>query len=135
MARRGRADRSGDSVLDPDSVPRFSAAEYERRGGAVRRWLAEAGFEAALIYATSYGADNVRWLSGFSPRHDTYLVWPCQGEPVLLTQLFNHVPNARRVAVLPDVRWAGDEAAEAVAQVLRERGIERGRVALVGRFP
>ncbi len=122
-------------MLDPAIFPQFSADEYQRRANLVRGWLADLGCDAAVIYASSYGADNVRWLTGFAPRHDTYLVWPCQGEPVLLTQLFNHVPNARRVAALPDVRWAGDDGAGSVALPLRERGIERGRVALVGRLP
>ena len=88
-----------------------------------------------MIYANAYGGDNVRWLTGFPPRHDTYLIWPREGEPALLTQLFNHVPNAKRVSVIAETRWGGEESGAAAADVLRERSITRGRVGLVGRVP
>ncbi len=115
--------------------PRFSDSEYRRRRELVRRWLADSGFDAVLIYANTYGGDNVRWLTGFPPRHDTYLIWPREGEPALLTQLFNHIPNARRVSVVADTRWGGEESGAAAAGVLRERSVTRGRVGLVGRVP
>jgi Xaa-Pro aminopeptidase len=52
-----------------------------------------------------------------------------------LTQLFNHVPNAQRVAVIPDVRWGGPDSGLTVAELLKERGITGGQVGLVGRVP
>jgi Xaa-Pro dipeptidase len=115
-------------------LPRFSQAEYERRYGLVRSWLQDSDLEALVIYANAYGGDSVRWLTGFKPRHDTYLVWPLMGEPVLLTQLFNHVPNARRVSVISDVRWGGPYTAITVTEVLQEQGMSQ-QVGLVGRVP
>lgn len=118
-----------------DKSQKFSDAEYQRRYRLTQDWMAELGLEALVIYASAYGGDNVRWLTGFAPRHDTYLIWPLASEPVLLTQLFNHVPNARRVSVIADVRWGGPDSGTAVVDNLQERGITDGRVGLVGRVP
>ena len=121
----------------PDDLflPRFSQAEYRRRYELVRAWMTDADLEVLVVYANTYGGDNIRWLTGFAPRHDTYLIWPLAGEPVLLTQLFNHVPNARRVSVIPDVRWGGPDSGVSVIGVLQERDAGHGRVGLVGRVP
>ncbi len=125
-------------------IPRFSDAEYQRRYRLTRDWMAEAGIHALVIYANAYGGDHVRWLSGFAPRHDSYLIFPLVGEPALLTQLFNHVPNAQRVSIIADTRWGGVDPAAAVADELDQLGIVRdkiaipatyARVGLVGRVP
>lgn len=120
---------------DVSLLPRFSDAEYQRRYERVNCWLADSNTDALVIYANAYGGDNVRWLTGFPPRHDTYMIWPRGGDAVLLTQLFNHVPNAQRVAATQDVRWGGDDSAAVMAEVLKEKGVTRGRVGLVGRVP
>jgi Xaa-Pro aminopeptidase len=114
---------------------RFSPAEYQRRANLTQAWLEQHDLAALVIYASAYGGDNVRWLTGFGPRHDTYLVWPRAGEPILLTQLFNHVPNAQRVSVISDVRWGGPDSAVTLAHVLQAQGITQGQVGLVGRVP
>lgn len=114
---------------------RFSPTEYQRRAGLTQAWLEENDLAALVIYASAYGGDNVRWLTGFKPRHDTYLVWPLAGEPVLLTQLFNHVPNAQRVSVISDVRWGGPDSATTLTGILQEQGITEGQIGLVGRVP
>ena len=116
-------------------LPSFSQAEYQRRYRSVRNWMQENHLAALVIYASAYGGDNIRWLTGFKPRHDTYLIWPLDGEPVLLTQLFNHVPNAQRVAVIADVRWGGPNSARTVVEVLKTKGLAEEQVGLIGRVP
>jgi Xaa-Pro aminopeptidase len=63
------------------------------------------------------------------------LVLPLDGEPVLLVNYFNHQPNARRVSRIHDVRWGGDDIAAGAAGVVRERGLERGRIGVAGPLP
>ena len=118
-----------------ENLRRFSPAEYKRRYELTQDWLQANDLAALVIYANAYGGDNVRWLTGFKPRHDTYLIWPVADEPVLLTQLFNHVPNAQRIAVISDVRWGGPNSGMMVTEVLKEKGITQGQVGLVGRLP
>ena len=116
-------------------LPRFSQAEYQRRYQLVQNWMQENHLATLVIYANAYGGDNIRWLTGFKPRHDTYLIWPLDGEPVLLTQLFNHVPNAQRVAVISDVRWGGPGSARTVVEILKTKGLAEEQVGLIGRVP
>jgi Xaa-Pro aminopeptidase len=54
--------------------------------------------------------------------------------PVLLVNFFNHVPNARRIALESDVRWAGEHAIETGLEELRRRGGSGSRVGLIGSF-
>ena len=71
-------------ITDP-YLPHFSQTEYQRRDELTRHWLAENDLTALVIYANAYGGDGIHWLTGFKPRHDTYLIWSVMGEPVLLT--------------------------------------------------
>jgi Xaa-Pro dipeptidase len=119
---------------DPN-VRRFSDEEYLRRYGLTHEWMMDEGLTALLFYGSSYGGAGIRWLTNFYPRHDTYLIWPLDGEPTLLTQLFNHVPNAQRVSEVPDTRWAGEDSAATAADTLEAKGIASGRVGLIGKVP
>jgi len=114
---------------------RFSGQEYQRRYQLVRDWMDKEGFVALLMYANAYGGAGIRWLTNFSPRHDTYLIWPLEGEPTLLTQLFNHVPNAQRISIVEDTRWAGADSAGTAADSLAAKGVKRGQVGVVGKVP
>ena len=116
-------------------MQQFSAWEMGRRDGLMRQWLVQQGLRGLVIYASAYGGDAVRWLTGFPPRHDTYLIWPLEEEPVLLVQLFNHVPNAQEVSVVKDVRWGGVDSAATAVAVLQSLQISDGLVGLVGRVP
>ncbi len=120
---------------DEQLIPRFSDSEYQRRYSLTREWMTGAGIDALVIYANAFGGDNVRWLSGFAPRHDTYLIFPRVGAPTLLTQLFNHVPNARRVSIIADTRWGGADSSASAAEELNKRGIAKGKIGLVGKVP
>ncbi len=113
----------------------FSDVEFKRRYRLVGAWLEETGLDALLLYANSYGNGGIRWLTSFSARHDTYLLWPSLGTPVLLTQLFNHVPNAQRVSVIDDVRWGGADTTSTLLALLRERQLDHGVIGLAGRVP
>jgi Xaa-Pro aminopeptidase len=60
---------------------------------------------------------------------------PRRVRPTLLVQLYNHVPNARRVATTSDVRWAGTSPPETLAAVLEAAPVHEGLFGLVGAWP
>lgn len=121
-------------MSDRSQYPTFSAAEHDRRAAAARSRMAEQGLEWLVLYGAGRTAD-VQYLSGWPGTRESYLLFPRAGDPVLVVQLFNHVPNARRIAIVTDVRWGGTESMATVADALLERGTERGRVGLVGAVP
>ncbi len=121
-------------IKDPN-VRRFSDQEYQRRYRLTREWMDREGFAALLMYGNPYGGAGIRWLTNFSPRHDTYLIWPLEGDPTLLTQLFNHVPNAQRVSEVEDTRWGGADSVATAVKALEAKGVSRGWVGVVGKVP
>ncbi len=121
-------------VTDAALYPTFTDAEFARRFAAVQAKMAEREVGALLVYGAGRAAD-VHYLSNWPGTRESYLIFPRDGEPVLLVQLNNHVPNARRTAVTRDVRWAGPSSPDGVAAVLAERGVTRGRLGLVGAVP
>jgi len=112
--------------------PRFSEAEFSRRYMAVRKAMREAELSALVLYNTPSSYNEVLYLSNFITTREAFLVFPGESEPSLFLQMFNHVPNARKVANIADLRWGGPDSAAAVAENLRKRGLEKSRIGLVG---
>ncbi len=112
--------------------PTFSAAEYARRDAAVRTLLAREGLDCLVAYGSGRAAD-VYYLSGWPGTRESVLLYPREGDATLLVQLYNHVPNARRMSRFPDVRWGGPRTGDALLAALRERAPKR--IGIVGALP
>ncbi|OGO20672.1 MAG: hypothetical protein A2Z14_19090 [Chloroflexi bacterium RBG_16_48_8] len=122
-------------MKEKDVIKSFSKEEYQRRYNLVSDLMEQANLEALVIYGDTYRGTEVRWLSDFPPRHDTYLIWPAEGEPTLLVRHFNHVPDAKIVSNVVDTRWGGENSGVTTAKVLLEKGFTSGKIGLVGRIP
>ncbi len=112
--------------------PRFSDSEYSRRYTNVRRVMSEQGLSALVLYATVSAYQEVLYFSNFATMREAMLVLPLEGEPALFVEYFNHVPNARLVASIADVRWGGPDITFAAVENLRARGLSEGRIGTVG---
>lgn len=116
--------------------PRFSDAEFARRHALVRGTMQEADVPVLLVYGLGRGLHNeLQFLSNFAVSREAMLVFPAEGEPTLLVQHYNHVPNARELSRVRDVRWAGPDTAATTAQELRHRGFAQSRIGLAGPLP
>lgn len=122
-------------LLDDDVYPRFSEAEFSRRFALIRTAMWEHSLNGLALYGTISNHHELQYLSGFPVTWEAFLVFPFQGEPTLLLELYNHVPNAREVAATQDVRFGGPDLAETTAKNVQERGLEKGRFGLVGPIP
>lgn len=118
------------------TYPRFSDAEFERRGNLARELMQREGLSALVIFGNSginrHNEANVFWLTNYLDLHHNYLVFPYEGQATLLTGLVNHVPNARGISVIEDTHWGTYEPAREIAAKLKMEGIGKGRVGLVG---
>lgn len=116
--------------------PRFSETEHERRRRLVRSMMSEEGVDALVIFGWSAMGRavqaDVHYLSGYLGMRDNYVVFPAVGEPVLLAQSYNHVPNAAQVAVI-DTRWGGTDSGATIAEELRR--VRARSVGVVGMMP
>ncbi len=115
--------------------PRFSDAEFARRYALVRAAMQEAGLSTLVLHGTVGSYQEVQYLSNFLVTREAMLVFPGEGEPTLFVQYYNHVPNARRVASITDVRWGGTDIAAAAASNLQERGSAESRIGIMGTIP
>jgi Xaa-Pro aminopeptidase len=115
--------------------PRFSDAEFGRRYALVRAVMQEAGLSALVLHGTAGSYQEVQYLSNFQVTREAMLVFPGAGEPTLFVQYYNHVPNARNVASITDVRWGGADIAKTTANNLQERGLAESRIGFMGTMP
>jgi Xaa-Pro aminopeptidase len=122
-------------MTEGELIPRFTESEYRRRYALVSALMEASGLQALVIYGDPYRGTDVRWLADFPPRHDTYLIWPAEGEPTLLVRHFNHLPDANKVANIADIRWGGNNSGVTAAGVLQEKDLCKGKIGLVGRIP
>jgi Xaa-Pro dipeptidase len=113
----------------------FSKAEYDRRFASVRKILEMHHLPALVCYGNRGAQGVVQYLTNFSPRWDTYLLFPLDGEPVLFIQLYNHAPNAQRLSILADTRWGGANSEKTLAEEIQGRSLMHGRLGLAGALP
>lgn len=118
-----------------EDFPRFSAAEMAERHRRTRALMEAEGLDALLVFGAGRFASEVYWLTDWPGSREAYVVMERDRDPTVLLQLYNHVPMARVLSVIPDVRWAGANTARTVAEVLRGRGLEGRRIGLVGAIP
>jgi Xaa-Pro aminopeptidase len=120
-----------------DGFPRYPIEEMERR----HRWLAESIAEHELDLLLVGGPTgpletSIQYFSNWPSQVQSYLMFFPGQAPVLLVRLWNHLPDAQRIAMIDDVRYGGDTPAEMgakVAALASEQGAER--IGLIGVIP
>jgi Xaa-Pro aminopeptidase len=122
-------------MRDSTSFPRFSAEETAARHSSVQALMEQSGVEALLVYGAGRFASEIYWLTDWPGGREAYVLFQQGRDPVVLMQLYNHVPMARVLSVVTDVRWAGPNTGKAVIELLQERGLTNARIGLVGSLP
>lgn len=115
--------------------PRFSDGEIAARHAKVHALMDEARIDALMLYGTGRFANEIYWLTDWPGSREAYVLFQKGAEPVVLTQLYNHVPMARVMSVIEDVRWAGANTADTAADLIEERKLAGKRIGLVGAIP
>lgn len=112
--------------------PRFSDAEMAARGARVAALMDREGLDALLVYGTGRFSSEVYWLTDWPGGREAYVLLEAGKDPAVFVQLFNHVPMARVLSRIADVRWAGPSTSDTVADALKARGLAGKRIGLVG---
>ena len=63
--------------------------------------------DALLIHGNALSPGGVNYLSNYVPRTPVWLFYPLDGEPILMLHFHNHIPNAREMSIVDDIRWYG----------------------------
>ena len=115
--------------------PRFSDAEMAERHAKAEAFMEAQGVDALLVFGSGRFASEVYWLTDWPGSREAYVVFQKGRAPAVIAQLYNHVPMARVLSVIEDVRWAGANTGRTVAEFLVERGLKGGKVGVVGAVP
>lgn len=121
--------------------PRFSRQERGRRFAAVRERMARHGIDAIVIRS-----DSAKWDSGSAEGRylthiggngeEGYTVFDVLEDPVFVIWGPGHIDNWREAQDwTTDIRPGIPSSAHVVAARIKELGLERGRIGLVGRAP
>lgn len=127
--------RAGEKT--PEAGPQLTLAERDRRYAGLRVLMEQQGFDA-IVVGSFQGRERLEsyLIDDFL---DAVVVLPLKSEPVLLafggsriSRIFESQRRGHDVWV-PDVRMSAGGAK--VAEVLKERGLAKGRIGLVGFGP
>jgi Xaa-Pro aminopeptidase len=87
---------------------------------------------AMLVFGNRAAYNEIQYLTNHMVAVEGLLLFPAEGEPVLWVNYANHVADARRVSIVDDVRWGGDDLAETAATELNQRGLGSRRIGIGG---
>ena len=119
-------------LLERNGVPCFSAAEFARRDAATRALMESESLDALLLFGNRAAHHEVQYLTNLPVAFEAMLLFPMQGGPVLWVNYVNHQATARAVAVVGDVRWAGEDLAATAAAELTARSLASSRIGVAG---
>ncbi|MGY9006798.1 MAG: M24 family metallopeptidase [Alphaproteobacteria bacterium] len=122
-------------MREASDFPRYSDKEMSARHALVNKLMDDQGVDALLVFGSGRFASEIYWLTDWPGSREAYVLFQKGCDPVVMLQLYNHVPMARVLSVLPDVRWAGANTGNSIAGLINERGLGDSRIGLVGSIP
>ena len=122
-------------MRDASQFPRFSDAEIASRHERVMGIIDDNDLDAILFFGAGQFSTDIYWLTDWPGGREAYVLFQKDGAPVVINQLFNHVPMARVLSVIDDVRWAGANTAATVSEAMGKRGLSGKKIGLVGSIP
>lgn len=119
-------------LLERNGHPCFSTDEFARRHAAARELMDGESLDALLLFGNRASHHEVQYLTNLPVAFEAALLFPMRSDPVLWVNYANHQATARSVAVVDDVRWAGDDVAASVAGELLARELALKRIGVAG---
>ena len=85
---------------------RMSDAEFARRKQALTQIMARRGCDAVLLLGEQRVGGGVLWLTGWPVSTEAIVLFQPGRPEAMWVEHYNHLPNARRMAIGVEVRWA-----------------------------
>ena len=104
---------------------RMSDAEFARRKHALGLVLAKHGCDAALLCGEQRVGSGVHWITGWATTTEAMVLHRPGQQDLMWVEHYNHLPNARRMAIGVDVRWAERKGPARSIEELKKRGAKR----------
>ncbi|MDP2622432.1 MAG: hypothetical protein Q8Q29_01375, partial [Actinomycetota bacterium] len=120
-----------------DGFPRYPSDEMARRHQFARDLRASSELDALVVGGPTGPLETaVQFFSNWPSQVQSYVVFLKEEAPILMVRLWNHLPDARRISVIEDIRYGGDtptEQAGGLASLLARAGARR--IGLIGVVP
>jgi Xaa-Pro dipeptidase len=116
--------------------PRFSALEMGNRRRAVKAAMEEKGLDCLIVAGSSSRWNekyaNVRYLTQFVDKEAScsYLIFPLDGEPVLLLWSLVRLQNAQLMSDVKDIRPVHPSYVDAMVHIVKELKLQGGRIGI-----
>ena len=118
------AEASVQAILQQE-YPRFSAAEYARRGAALAEVMAARACDHLLVCGEQRVGGGVQWVTGWPVTTEGYVICQPGSRSRMYMEWYNHVPLAAAIACETDVRWGEHRGIDLVIEDLKARGAKR----------
>ncbi|MSQ51725.1 MAG: aminopeptidase P family protein [Betaproteobacteria bacterium] len=109
---------------------RMSDGEFARRKQLLAGAMAKHSCDAVLLCGEQRVGNGVYWITGWPVLTEGTVVFQPERQETLFVEHYNHLPNARRMALGVEVRWAERKGAACPIAELKHRGAKR--VGLIG---
>ena len=119
-------------MAEDAGFPRFSNKEFARRHATAREIMETNSLHGLLLFGNRAASNEIQYLTNHIVAFEGLLLFPAEGEPVLWVNYANHVADARRISIVDDVRWGGDDIAETAAAELTRNGLGAARIGIGG---
>jgi len=120
-----------------NGFPRYPVSEMERRHRWISNTMSEREIDLIIVGGPTGPLEtSVQYFSNWPSQVQSYLLFSPGEATLLLVRLWNHLPDARRIAMIEDVHYGGDtpaEQGEKVATLASKRNARR--IGLIGVIP
>ncbi len=104
---------------------RMSDAEFARRKDALGQVLAKHGCDAVLLCGEQRVGSGVHWITGWATTTEAIVLFQPGQQQQMWVEHYNHLPNARRMAIGVDVHWAERKGPARAVEELKKRAAKR----------
>lgn len=118
-----------------EGFPRYGEREMVRRHEFAFRLIDDHALDALVVGGPTGPLEtSVQYFTNWPSQVQSYVTFRTDEAPVLLVRLWNHLPDARRISMVEDVRYGGDTPAEQAGRLVELLRPAR-RVGLIGVVP
>lgn len=121
-------------TLNHHHYPSLPDSEYAARHTKLRQKMKDWQVDCLIVYGgyREMYQQSALWLTGCREMFQYYVVFPRSGDPTVFGAVGPHLLNTKRMSAVPDVRPGGAAPAGPVVKRIKELGLDRSPIGIVG---
>lgn len=94
--------------------------------------MREKNLEGLLIHASGSSVGTISYLSNYIGNSPSYFIYPLDSDPSLILHFYNHIPGAKAMSIVNDVKWHYNDPAKCVVENLTKKKLSNSKLGVVG---